>query len=124
MANTKSSEKRNRQSVKRRARSGVPAVAELDDAIGRAGLRTIAVNHAAILHIGPRADHDPGDIPAQHAVVPDRRIWPDFDIADDPAARSDKGAVMDSRAFAVDADDRGVGMGSGHGFPKKLRQVT
>ena len=73
--------------------------------------------------IGARADHDPADIAAQHAIVPDRGVRPDLDIADDPAARGDKGAIVNPRGFAVDCDDGGIRPVHVQRIPRKLVQV-
>jgi len=77
-------------------------------ALRMAGARAVAMDHAAILHVGARADNDAVHIGADHAIVPDTCICADLDIADDPAPRRDKCAVVDTRGLAMQADDRDV----------------
>ena len=51
----------------------------------------IDVDHAAVLDVGARADPDRVDVAAQHAIVPDARLGPDFDVADQLRAGRDEG---------------------------------
>ena len=71
--------------------------------LGLAGARAVAMDDAAILHVGARADDDAVDVGTDHAIVPDARIRADLDIADDAASRRDEGAVMNARGLAVQA---------------------
>ena len=66
------------------------------------------MDDAAVLNVRPRADNDTVGIPTHDAVVPDRGIGSDLDIADDPAAGRDEGAVVDARRLAVKRQDRDV----------------
>ena len=78
-------------------------------AVRRFAVGAVAVDDAAILNIAARADDDPADVGAQHAVIPDADIGADGDIADNPASRSDKGAVVNLRRFPIDRNDRDIG---------------
>ena len=74
-------------------------------AIGIARPGGVAMQHAAVLHVGPLADHDPADIGSQHTIVPDGTVRPDLDIADNRAPRRDKDAVVDVGRLSVDRND-------------------
>ena len=83
-------------------------VADDGRAFGLGGLWAIAMDDAAILDIGARTNHDPADIGTQHAIIPDARLRPDGDIADDPASGRDERAFVDLWCLAMNGDDRDV----------------
>src|SRR5690606_41664333 len=56
---------------------------------------SLDVKDAAVLHIRARADRDPMDVAAQHAVVPHTRFGPEGHVADDPRAGRDEGGRVD-----------------------------
>jgi len=67
--------------------------------------RWVAMQYAAILHIGALADANAEHIGPDHAIVPDRAARTDFYIADYRAAGRDKGGVVDLGRFPVDRND-------------------
>ena len=71
--------------------------------------RPFDMENAAILHIAARTHLDPVNIAAQHAIVPNARLWPDSDIANDPRAGRNKGAFVDLRNLAFEGQDGGTG---------------
>ncbi len=68
----------------------------------------IAMDDGAILHIGARADANGVHIAPKHTIIPDAGFWPDFDIADNPAARRDKSRRVNPRRMAVKRNDGDV----------------
>ena len=44
------------------------------------------MDNRAVLNVGARTNTDGVHIAAQHAIVPDARLWPDFHVPDDTAA--------------------------------------
>jgi hypothetical protein len=55
------------------------------------------VDNGAILDIRPPPDPDTVDVSAQHRVEPDTRLFPDFNITDDPGPFGDIRRGMDRR---------------------------
>jgi hypothetical protein len=56
-----------------------------------------------------RADADPVHVAAQHDIVPDARLRPDLDIADQPRAGRDEGGGVDLRRLAFERQQQRSG---------------
>ena len=67
------------------------------------------MDDAAVLDIGAGTDNYAVYLGADNAIVPDARLGADGNIANDPATRRDKGAVVDLRRLAVDRNDADIG---------------
>src|SRR5690554_2727949 len=63
-----------------------------------------------ILDIAPRADDDPIEIAAQHAVVPDAGAGPDLDVADQARTGRDESCLVYPRRPAAVWDDGRAGV--------------
>ncbi len=90
----------------------------------RVGPRPFHMKDAAILHVGARADDDPVDVAAQHAVVPHARVGPDGHVADDPRAGGDEGGFVDLRHLALERQDRRPGEAFGRGHAPSSRAAN
>src|SRR5690606_26674 len=85
----------------------------LADQRGQARIASLTVfdmDYGSVLHVAARADDDTVEITAQHAVVPNARVRPDLDVADQPRPRRDEGRFVNPRRLAAMREDGRAGV--------------